>query len=111
MMSNRSRSTKTAVPAIAMIEINKTPSRRDLLVLGAALLLLFGVIGALRWHAGSPGTAIGWWIGGLVLSALIVAVPPAGRWLYLGWLYAVYPIAWTVSHLVLAIAYFLVATP
>src|SRR5205823_1779537 len=92
IMSNRSRSTETGVPAMAMIEINKNPSRRDLLVFGAALLLLFGVIGALRWHAGSPGTAIWWWIGGFVLSTLLVAVPPAGRWLYLGWLYAVYPI-------------------
>ena len=96
---------------MAMIEINKNPSRRDLLVFAGALLLLFGVIGALRWHAGSPGAALSWWIGGLVLSVLLVAVPRAGRWLYLGWVYAVYPIAWTVSHLVLAIAYFLVATP
>ena len=96
---------------MAMIEINKNPSRRDLRVFGGALLLLFGVIGALRWYAGSPGVATSWWIGGIVLSGLVVAVPRFGRWLYLGWLYAVYPIGWTVSHLVLAVAYFLVATP
>ena len=36
---------------------------------------------------------------------------PATRIVYLGWMYAAYPIGWTVSHTMMAIAYYLVLTP
>ena len=96
---------------MAMIEINRNPSRRDLLVFGAGLAVVFAVIGALRWRAGSPATAKVWWISGLALTVMFFAVPRIRRRLYVGWMYAIYPIAWTISHVVLGVAYFLVATP
>jgi len=94
-----------------MIEINRNPSRRDLLVFGAGLAVVFAVIGALRWRAGFPATAQVWWISGIALTVMFFAVPRIRRWLYLGWGYAMYPIAWAVTHAVLGIAYFVVATP
>jgi Saxitoxin biosynthesis operon protein SxtJ len=94
-----------------MIEINRHPSRRNLLVLGTASAVVCGVIGVLRWHGGAPAAAYAWWIGGVALMAIMVAAPRFGRWLYVGWMYATYPIAWTVSHLILGVAYYLVATP
>ena len=33
------------------------------------------------------------------------------RWIYLGWLYAAFPIGWTLSHILLAAGYYLVLTP
>jgi hypothetical protein len=96
---------------MAMIEINKNPSSRDLLVFAAALPVLFAVIGAMRWHAGSADTAKIVWGAGLVLTLLVFAVKSARKWLYVGWMYAAFPLAWTLSHLLLAAAFFLVATP
>jgi len=94
-----------------MIEINRHPSRRDHLVLGTGLAVVCGVIGALRWHAAAATAAYTWWIGGVALMALLIAAPRFGRWFYVGWMYATYPIAWMVSHLILGVAYYLVATP
>ena len=94
-----------------MIEINRHPSRRDQLVLGTGFAVVCGVIGALRWLAAASGAAYTWWIGGVALMALLIAAPRFGRSFYVGWMYATYPIAWTVSHLILGVAYYLVATP
>jgi saxitoxin biosynthesis operon SxtJ-like protein len=111
-MSNSSRRTDAPLPhEQAMIEINHNPSRRDLLIFAALLPVLFAVLGALRWHAGSLAVAKLLWIGGAALSVLVFALPGFRRALYIGWMYVAYPIAWTMSHLLLAVAYFLVATP
>ncbi len=96
---------------MGIVQINKNPSRRDLLWFVALLPVVFGVLAALRWRAGSTEAARFLVGTGLVLGATSVLVPPARRWLYVGWMYATYPIAWTVSHLILGVAYFLVATP
>ena len=39
------------------------------------------------------------------------AIPNVRRLLYLGWMRVFYPIGWVVSHLLLAIVYYLVLTP
>jgi hypothetical protein len=82
---------------MALIEINKNPSRREcrqfagLWVPGFLLL-----VGVLVWYrSGSLG----------LLSASF------GRVLYLGWMYAAYPVGLTVSFLVMAIVYFVILTP
>ena len=38
-------------------------------------------------------------------------VPPLRRSVYLGWLYAAYPIGFVVSHVILGAIYYLVFTP
>ena len=50
---------------MALIEIDRNPSRRNLLIFVALLPVFFGVVGAIRWHAGSPRTAEALWIAGL----------------------------------------------
>jgi len=94
-----------------MIEINHNPSRRDLLIFAALLPVLFAVLGALRWHAGSLAVAKALWIGGAALSMVVFVLPGFRRALYVGWMYAVYPVGWTASHLLLGVVYFVVATP
>jgi Na+/proline symporter len=96
---------------MAVVQINKNPSRRDLLVFASILPIFFGLFGALRWHAGETKAATIAWGVGAALSLVAFGVPPARRWLYLGWMYAVFPIAWTVSHAILVVVYYLVATP
>ena len=39
------------------------------------------------------------------------AIRPFRRPIYLGWMYAVFPIGWVISHTVLALTYYLVLTP
>src|SRR5262245_30677561 len=94
-----------------MIQIDKHPSRRDLLIFAALLPIFFGIVGALAWRAQSPRLAAALWAAGAVAALVAFAVPRARRLLYLGWMYASYPIAWAISHLILAAIYFLIATP
>jgi len=94
-----------------MIEINRNPSRRDLLIFASILPLFFGVVGALFWRDGSTRIGAAIWIVGAVTSVTALAGAPARRRLYLGWMYASYPIAWVASRVILAAIYFVVATP
>jgi hypothetical protein len=96
---------------MAMMPINKNPSRRELFVFALLLPVFFGVTGALRWRAGSTALAEALWTAGLVVSLATMASSKARRLVYLGCTYATYPIAWTVSHVALAAMYFLIVTP
>ena len=98
---------------MAMIEINRNPSWKELRVFGGVLLPLFlllvgGFIGTKtsRWewlfYIGLPGipiAAVGW------------IRPRLLRRLYVGWMFAVWPIGIVVSHVLLGIIYYLVVTP
>ena len=97
---------------MAVIDINKNPSRRELLVFGILLGLFAALVGALcRFRFGAPGVARTVWIAGAAVVGLYFVLPPLRRPLYLGWIYAAFPIGWVVSHLVLAAIYYLVFTP
>ena len=97
---------------MALIEINKNPSRRDLIVFGLLFLLFAGVIGAglyFRRGAHEAGRIV--WFAGAAITALYFAIPPLRRLLYLGWIYATFPIGFVVSHVILAAVFYLVVTP
>jgi hypothetical protein len=96
---------------VAVVEINKNPSRRDLWVFGVGLPIFAGLVGALRWRRGHTTSAEVLWGLGAALLLVFLAAPRARRHLYIGWMYAVFPIAFTVSHAVLGALYFLVLTP
>ena len=97
---------------MAVIEINANPSRRDLLWFGLLLPVFFAIVGVLVWRRTGSLTAgtILWAVGGTV-STLFALWPASRRRIYVGWMYAVYPIGWTVSHLLLGVVYFVVITP
>ena len=97
---------------MAVIEINTNPSRRDLLWFGLLLPVFLAIVGTLIWRrTGSlaAGTAV-WTLGGIA-SALYALWPAGRRRIYVGWMYAVYPIGWAVSHVLLGVVYFVVITP
>jgi hypothetical protein len=97
---------------MAMIEINLNPSRRELLVFGVLLVTFTGLLGLLAHFQWDFPTAARWiWLGGGSLALLHFTIPSLRRVFYLGWMYAAFPIGWTVSHVVLGIVYFGVVTP
>jgi len=97
---------------MAVIRINWRPSQRELRWFGLTLLLAFGLIGGLvLWRTDSLKAAVILWSIGTVLFLVYQTLRPLRRPIYLCWMCGVFPIGWTVSHLVLAAVYYLVLTP
>jgi len=97
---------------MAMIEINKKPSRRELNWFGALFASCFGLFaGLIWWRFDAPRVAQVIWVGAAAITVVYYSVPPLRRLLYIGWMYAVFPLGWTVSHLILVIVYYVVVTP
>jgi len=97
---------------MALIEINKNPTRRELRWFGVLIAVFFGLLGAMAfWRSHTLDTARVLWTVGVSLGAIYYAIPPLRRWLFLGWMYAAFPIGWTISHIILAVAYYLMFTP
>ncbi|MBI4512186.1 MAG: hypothetical protein HY698_21315 [Deltaproteobacteria bacterium] len=96
-----------------MIEINRSPSRKELRQFGAVYLPAFcAILGALLyWRWGVTGAALGTWASGLVLSAACLCIPGAGKWLFVGLQLVTFPIGWASSHALLAVVYYAVLTP
>ena len=97
---------------MAVIEINHNPSPRELRWFGILLVVFAGVVGGLlRWQWDTPVAARVIWGGGAAVGTAYAVIPPARRYVYLGWIYAVFPIGWVVSHVLLALIYYAVFTP
>jgi|SwirhirootsSR2_FD_contig_41_456202_length_856_multi_1_in_0_out_0_2 Saxitoxin biosynthesis operon protein SxtJ len=95
-----------------MIDINRNPSRRDLVGFGALLPVFVALVGAMaQWRFHSPVAARNIWIVGGVLTLVYWLVPPLRRLIFLGWMYVAYPIGWTVSHVAMAAIYYVIVTP
>lgn len=96
---------------MALIEINKNPSADELKWFGILLGIFTALVGGLMWWRGSPFAAqLVWGIGG-GLTLLYFVVAPVRRLVYLGWLYAAFPIGYVVSHVIMGVVYFGVVTP
>lgn len=97
---------------MAMMEINWTPSRRELRQFGFLCLLFFG--GFAAWYGHSDG----WTLTVRILTGLALAggilgavAPQALKYVFVGWIIAVFPIGWTISHVLLGFIYFVILTP
>jgi hypothetical protein len=97
---------------MALIEINRNPSPRDLRWFGLIVALFCAVVGAvLWWRFDLPAAGRVAALVGLVLMAAYYALPPIRRAMYVGWMYLFFPLGFVLAHVVLAIIYFLVLTP
>ena len=97
---------------MALIEINTNPSRRDLAWFGLIALAFFVFVGATlgRW-TGQPLVARTIWTIGVLVAVVYYAVPAVRRPLFVGWMYAAFPIGWVVSHVLLGVMYYGILTP
>jgi hypothetical protein len=97
---------------MALITLNKNPSPTELRWFGVMFAAFFGLFGMVAWFFwGRPEIARWMWLVAGALVAIYYLVRPFQRPMYLGWLFAAYPIGWTVSHLLMGIVYFLLITP
>lgn len=97
---------------MALIEINHNPSRRELRQFaGIWFPALAVVISYWVWQLSDATSALCVLTAALVAGAVGVARPTWFRYVYIGWMYAAFPIGWTVSHLVLGATYYLLFTP
>ena len=96
---------------MAVIQINRNPSRRELAWFGAIFAVFFAIVGALaRWQFGTTATSTVIWIAAGSTTVLYYLLPSLRRPLYLGWMYLAFPIGWVISHVILAIVYYVVFT-
>ncbi len=93
-------------------DVVKSPSRTQLRQFAGLWLAFFAGFAAWRAWNGRMGAVT------LTLAGLALVFGPAGlvrpelmRWVYSGWMIAVFPIGWTVSRIILTVLYFGVFTP
>ena len=95
-----------------MIQINKNPSRRELRQFGIIWLCFFAVLGSVIWYKrGTVELSLWLWSGALVVALAGFIMPAFMRLVFLGMSYLAWPIGWTISHLVLAVVYYVLITP
>ncbi len=103
--------TSLRTDAMSEIQVNRDLSERQLVLSGFLLALFVGLVGGLfHWQFGLPTTGLVIWCAGAVVVLAYFAVP---RWrlpIYLGWVYTVFPIGWVVSHVILAIVFYVMFT-
>ena len=85
-------------------DINRNPGKRTLRQFSALVIVILG--GMAAWKGNYAAAAVVSAIGVLGL-----AVPAALRPIYVAWMILAFPIGWLVSHVMLAILYFVVFLP
>jgi ABC-type uncharacterized transport system permease subunit len=96
-----------------VVEINTNPARKELRQFAAIWFPLFcaGVGALLFWKVEAVRWAVGVWIAGGALGVTGWIVPALIKPIFVGLQYATYPISWVVSHVLLAVVYYLMVTP
>jgi hypothetical protein len=97
---------------MSVVQINKNPTRHELNQFGfiwLGFLVLFGVIAYFKFS--SPLAARWLWVAAVVVPIAGWLVPAFMQLVFLGMSYLAWPIGFVVSHVVLAVVYYLVLTP
>lgn len=95
-----------------MIEINFHPPKRDLKIFAVLLIAFFSMVaGWLYWKHDAPTAALIVFVAAVVVGTVCYVSPTISRYVYVGWMIAVFPIGWVVSHVLLAVIFYGVFTP
>ena len=96
---------------MGLIEL-RPPSKFELRIFGLVPLAFLGLIGGLlMWRAGAQRVPFVLWGVGLAIAIVYYAIPKCRMIIYYGWMKAVYPLGWLVSHAVLGLVFYAVLTP
>ena len=97
---------------MAMMEINWNPSRKELRQFGFLCVAFFGGLAALGYYRNGLTLSVELMAIAAVVGGVLGAVAPQLlKWIFVGWIIAVFPIGWTISHLLLGFIFFFVLTP
>jgi Saxitoxin biosynthesis operon protein SxtJ len=95
-----------------VIDLNLNPTKKDLRVFGLCALAFLALAGwmVFRRFGSVPAAAT---VGGIgvVCAGLALTVPQALRPLWVVLMVVNYPIGWVVTHVVMALIFYLVVTP
>lgn len=95
-----------------MIPIPTNPTDRDLRWFGGlGMLFLWSVAGWLVIKHDATDWAVAIAFIGVVAGTLAFTKPQLLRSVYIGWMWAVFPLGWVIAHVLLGIVYFGVLTP
>ena len=97
---------------MSVVQINRQPTRRQLNQFGfiwMAFVALAGLVAIFKFH--QTGLARILWLAAVVVPLIGWLFPRFMRWVFLGMSYLGWPIGFVVSHVVLALVYYLVLTP
>ena len=95
-----------------VMDINWNPPRRDLRIFAVLQSIFFGVIAAEMYRrTGSSVTPVCLFGTSLAVGTVGFFVPRFMRVVYVIWMGAVFPIGFTVSHIVMAFTFYLVLSP
>ncbi len=97
---------------MSLIQLKTEASAKELAWFGVLLLAAAGVAGVVLWRATGDLSASRYvWSAGVLIAVVYYLIPPFRRPIFLGWMYATYPIGWVMSHVLLAVIYFGLLTP
>lgn len=98
---------------MALVSINREPTARLLRQFaGIWFPAACALLGYALWRrTGLRPLGVTIWIVAAFISLAGVVRPSVMKPIWILWMTAVFPIGWTISHLVLAITYYLVLTP
>lgn len=97
---------------MSLVAINRHPTARQLNQFGFIWLGFMSFFGAVAWFKlGAPTAAKALWVAAVVVPVVGWMMPSFMRLIFVGMSYAAWPIGMVVSHVVLALVYYLVITP
>jgi len=97
---------------MSVVQINHQPTRRQLNQFGLiwmGFVALAGLVAFIKFQL--PGLARILWLAAVVVPMIGWFFPRFMRWVFLGMSYLGWPIGFVVSHVVLALVYYLLLTP
>jgi hypothetical protein len=97
---------------MALLQTNRELTPGELRLFGVLLLIFLGLIGGMVLHRTDswPLATVVWTVA-LLLSVFYYAIPTAQPLVFQTWMALVYPIGWIISHVLLAMLFYVVITP
>ena len=97
---------------MSMIRINRNPTPKQLTQFGFIWLGFVTFFGAVAWFKlSAPTLAVGLWVAAVVVPVIGWIIPAFMRLIFVGMSIVAWPIGFVVSHVVLALVYYVVLTP
>ena len=103
--------TRTVVIAMTWKDLPRNPSIATLRQFAVLCVIVFGTIGLRRLLLGDRGLGAVFLSISFFSALFVVMAPRVLRVVFVGWLIAVFPLGWLVTHTILGVIFYGVFTP